>query len=173
LKKEKYADVLFFDEARFGTHTKLGYGWFKKGSRAITKIKIGYKSFYLYSAISACIGENVTLILPRVNTDCMNVYLKYLSEQYVGQKIALIMDGAGWHKSKGLEVPENIRIFLLPPYSPELNPVEQLWLHVKQNVLYNRLFETLEQLEEKVIDFLRTLQDHTVAQICANNYLDG
>jgi transposase len=56
----------------------------------------------------------------------MNAFLKILSENHQNQKIAIIMDGAGWHKSKSLEIPKNITIFFLPPYSPELNPVERL-----------------------------------------------
>jgi transposase len=71
-----------------------------------------------------------------------------------------------------LEVPENIDIFLLPPYSPELNPVERFWRYLKQNVLHNKLFESLEEIEESLQTFLDCLQDSTIAQLCHNNYLD-
>ncbi|MDR2067442.1 MAG: transposase [Holosporaceae bacterium] len=94
-----------------------------------------------------------------------------LSECYSGQKIAIIMDGAGWHRSKGLKTPENTDIFLLPPYSPELNPVERFCGHLKKNVLHNRLFESLEEIENSLQTFLDGLQNNTIAQLCKNNYL--
>ena len=172
LKKGNYDDILFSDEARFGTNTKLGYGWFKKGERPRVKIKIGYLSFYIYAAISAITGENFSASFPYVNTHCMNEFLECLSEKYKGKKIALIIDGAGWHKSKTLKIPENIDIFILPPYSPELNPTERFWQFVKQNVFYNKFFEALEPLEKCIETFINSLQNSTIAQICKNKYLD-
>ncbi|MDR1236310.1 MAG: IS630 family transposase [Holosporaceae bacterium] len=171
MKKEDYADVLFFDEARFGTHTKIGYGWFPKGERTPVKMKIGYKAFYVYGAVSAKTGSNYSASFPNVNTECMNDFLKRLSKHYQEKKIAIIMDGAGWHRSEDLETPENIDIFLLPPYSPELNPVERFWGYLKQNVMHNKLFESLDEIEESLQTFLNNLKDSTVAQLCNNNYL--
>lgn len=162
---------MFEDEARFGNNTKLGYGWFKKGERPRVKIKIGYLSFYVYTAISIKTGENLSIKFPSVGTEYMNAFLENLSENYFGKKIALIVDGAGWHKSKNLKIPENIDAFLLPPYSPELNPVERFWEHVKQNVLRNRLFESLAELEQAVSTFIGSLQNSAIAQICNANYL--
>jgi transposase len=172
LKKKDYADVLFFDEARFGTHTKIGYGWFKKGKRTPVKVKIGYKAFYVYSAVSAKTGSNFSASFPCVNTECMNAFLKNLAENYPNQKIAIIMDGAGWHKSQDLELPKNVDIFLLPPYSPELNPVERFWRHLKQNVMHNRIFENLDTLESALDIFIKSLSNSAIAQLCKNNYLD-
>jgi transposase len=171
LKAENDDDLLFGDEARFGNNSKLGYGWFKKGTRPRVKIKIGYLSFYIYAAISIKTGEHFAAQFPDVDTACMNGFLKDLSENYVEKKIALIIDGAGWHKSKKLKIPENIDIFLLPPYSPELNPAERLWEHVKKNTLYNRLFETLKHLEYAVEAFMRSLQKSTILQLCNLTYL--
>ncbi len=72
--KEKNEEVWFFDESRFGTHSKVGHGWFKTGIRTPVKIKLGYKNFYLYSAANPKTGEDFTLILPNVNINCMNVF---------------------------------------------------------------------------------------------------
>ena len=82
------------------------------------------------------------------------------------------MDRAGWHRSKSLEIPKNITIFFLPPYSPELNPVERLWLHLKQNVLHNKMFESLEKLEDDLKNFINSLNVTTIIQICNNNCSD-
>jgi transposase len=72
----------------------------------------------------------------------MNVFLKEMSKEYAGDKIVLVMDWAGWHKAKNLQVPDNIEIILLPPYSPELNPVERFWQHIKQNTIKNKIYKT-------------------------------
>ncbi len=76
----------------------------------------------------------------------MNVFLEQMS-QYLGTREAvLVMDCASWHKSKNLKVAKNIEIIYLPPYSPELNPVERLWLYIKQNILRNKIYDAIALL---------------------------
>jgi transposase len=82
----------------------------------------------------------------------------------------LIMDGAGWHKSKDLIIPKNIQIVLLPPYCPELNPVERLWRFIKEHTIKNKVFETLEELENQVCEFVGNLNNEIVKSICS---IDG
>jgi hypothetical protein len=103
--------------------------------------------------------------MPNVDTDCMNVFLEELSGE-IKEDFILIMDGAGWHKSKDLIVPKNIQIVLLPPYCPELNPVERLWKFIKDNTIKNKVFETLKSLEENVCEFVKNLTDEVVLGIC-------
>ncbi len=117
---------MFFDESRFGTKSKTGLGWFKKGTKTQVKVKLGFQNFYLYSAVNPDSGKNFTLLLPSVNTDCMNIFLEKLSSKKK-EDLILIMDNAGWHKSKSLIIPKNIQIVFLPSYCPELNPVKRLW----------------------------------------------
>jgi transposase len=62
----------------------------------------------------------------------------------------IIMDGAGWHSSKDLQIPEDVSILLLPPYSPELNPAELIWRMLRQKKLSNRLYPTIDELEAAV-----------------------
>ena len=126
---EKNGLIYFFDESRFGTHSKIGHGWFKTGERTGVKIKLGFKNFYLYSAVNPISGDNFTLRMPKVNTECMNVFLAEFSKEIGEARATIIMDGASWHKSKDLMIPNNITITILPPYCPELNPVERLWLY--------------------------------------------
>jgi hypothetical protein len=75
---------------------------------------LGFKNFYLYSSVNSIDGSRFTLLLPSVNTDCMNIFLDKLSRKRK-EDFILIMDGAGWRKSKNLIVPKNIQIVLLPP----------------------------------------------------------
>ena len=85
--------------------------------------------------------------------------------------MALIMDQAGWHKAKDLKIPPNIHILYLPPYSPELNPVERLWLHIKQNILNNKVYDKIEDLEDKLCEFIRSTPDIAVKSICNTTYM--
>lgn len=165
--KEQNPDkqILYFDESRFGTKSKTGLGWFKKGTRTTVKVKLGFKNFYLYSSVNPDNGNNFTLALPFVNTDCMNIYLAESSKE-IRKDFILIMDGAGWHKSKNLKIPKNIQIVILPPYCPELNPAERLWRYIKDNTIKNKVFETLESLENEVCEFVKNLTKKVVLDIC-------
>jgi transposase len=166
-----YKKVFFFDESRFGTHSKLGYGWFPTGERTQVAVKLGFKNFYLYSAVETKTGENFTLEIPYINTNCMNVFLEEFAKQYAGDEIILVMDGAGWHKSKDLQVPDNIEIILLPPYSPELNPVERFWQYIKRYVIKNKIYKNLKELKNAVAKFLNSIDAETIKSICTTDYI--
>jgi len=150
----------------------MGRSWYKKGQRTQVKIKLGFKNFYLYSAVMPENGKNFTLLMPSVNSNCLNVFLAELSEE-IKEDFILIMDGAGWHKSKDLIVPKNIQIVLLPPYCPELNPVERLWKYIKNHTIKNRVFKTLENLEDEVCEFIKNLTEEVVLGICCDGQLES
>ena len=102
----------------------------------------------------------------------MNVFLEELSEE-IKEDFILIMDGASWHKSKDLIVPKNIQIVLLPPYCPELNPVERLWKYIKNHMIKNRVFNTLENLEDEICEFIKNLTKDVVMSICSDGQLES
>ncbi len=131
-------------------------------------MKLGYKSFYLYSAVSAVNGDDFTLMISHVNQECMQLYLDEFAKT-LKEDIILVMDNAGWHK--GLIIPANIEIIFLPPYSPELNPVERLWLYIKSNILKNQIYDDLLQLEIAVTKFLNTTPKSVIQQICKCLYV--
>lgn len=165
------AEVFFFDESRFGTHSKLGHGWFKKGVRTHVKINMGFKNFYVYSAVSSISGSHFHLTMPYVNTECMNIYLSRLAMSLKGKPCLFIMDGASWHRSDELKIPANIEVIYLPPYSPELNPVERLWNYVKSHTIKNKFYTTLSKLENVVCDFLVNLTQGIIKSVCSCDYL--
>jgi transposase len=159
------------DESRFGTHSKIGHGWFVKGQRTPVRVKLGFQNFYLYGAISPVSGESFSYIIPRCNTECMNFFLKELSSEFSNEQLILIMDGAGWHKSGSLVIPSNIKIIHLPPYCPELNPIERLWQYIKKHILRNVVYESLDDLEDKLIDFINLITPDTLKQVCSASYM--
>ena len=170
IEENPQKELYFFDESRFGTHSKIGHGWFIKGSRTTVPVKLGFQNFYIYSAVAPKSGKDHSLLMPYVNTECMNVFLDHMSKELKGKEILLVMDGAGWHKSKDLNIPKNIEIIYLPPYSPELNPVERLWLYIKQNTIKNRIYENISLLEDSICDFIKNLKIEQIKQICNYDY---
>jgi len=79
------------------------------------KVKLGFKNFYVFSAMEPRTGENFSLILPQANTEMMTLFLEKLSKEYAPENLTLVMDEAGWHHSKKLLIPQNIKIVLRPP----------------------------------------------------------
>lgn len=87
------------------------------------------------------------LVLPDVNAEMMALHLKEISRRIApGAHALIVLDGAGWHGAKAMAVPDNITLLPLPPYSPELNPVENIWGYLRQNFLSNRVFGDYEAI---------------------------
>ena len=85
----------------------------------------------------------------------MDHYLKQMSQAYENEEIVVIMDQLGLYKSKDFFVPDNIAFICLPSYSPELNPIERCWKHMKTNYIHNRVFESLKQMMALILDVCR------------------
>jgi transposase len=164
--------IMFFDEGRFGLKPTLGRAWAKRGGGAPrVSVLPGYRNFYLYSAVDPFSGEHFTLLLPWVNTDMMNFYLRSLAEHFPDERIWVILDRAGWHLSKKLRIPSTIRLIYLPPYSPELNPVERLWRWLRRSVCRNKLYESLEDMELALCNAIRSLLSPFLLSLCHCSYM--
>ena len=90
----------------------------------------------------------------------MNLFLKQVSKDFKNYKIIIQVDQAAWHKSKTLKIPKNIALVEQPPYSPELNPVEQIWAEIREKFLENKLFESMDILTEKLSEALKEIDRH-------------
>ena len=139
------------DEAGFGRINKPKYCWCKKGTRPSVPCHHIREYRYVYGAIEPLTGESCFLVMPYCNTECMNVFLEELSNTFPRDKIILACDGAAWHKSGSLRIPENIELIFIPPYTPELNPIEQIWKEIRKRGFKNEVFQTLQ----KVVEALR------------------
>ena len=113
---------------------------------------------YAYSAVDVCTGELDSLILPHVNTHCMQLFLDEVSARHPHERIVMVIDGAGWHRAKALQAPHNIHLLKLPPYAPGLNPVEHLWDDVREKFFHNRVFSSLKALERHLMRALQGLE---------------
>jgi len=116
--------------------------WARKGTRPRQPADQRYQNAYLFGAICPAKGKGAALMLPYANTEAMQMHLDEISRHVARRAHAvLLMDRAGWHTTRKLNVPKNITIILLPSRSPELNPVENIWQYMRQNWLSNRIFD--------------------------------
>jgi transposase len=166
------ARVWFMDEARFGQQGTTTRVWAARGSRPTAVRQTRYEWCYLYAAVEPATGESAALIAPNVDTGTMNAFLKILDrERKADEHFVLIMDQAGWHKSKTLKLPEGITVLLLPPYSPELNPVENLWHYLRSHYLSNRSYADYDELVAAGTEAYRKLTSEVLRSVCACPYL--
>ena len=149
--KTQQIDIWSEDEARIGQQGSLCRIWAKRGTRPRKVKQRQFISTYLYAAACHATGESCALILPSANTDMMNLFLKELSNKIEnGRHVALIIDQAGFHIAHELQVPSNITLIPLPPYSPELNAVEQIWEWLRNHHFSNQCYKNYEDIVEKV-----------------------
>ena len=162
---------MFQDEAGFGRINKPKYCWCERGIRPNVPCHHIREYRYAYGAVEPCTGNSFFLVMPYSNTDCMNVFLRELSRNYPDDIILLVCDGAAWHKSKNLVIPENIRIFHLPPATPEMNPIEQIWKEIRKRGFRNEIFPTLNHVIDRLCDTICSLSNQTIRSITCRDWI--
>lgn len=139
------------DEARIGQTGRNCRRWFQRGARPAGLKDQRHTAVYLFGAV--CPERDVAfgLVLPIVSTMAMQTFLDQLSDRVAPKTHALLlMDRAGWHCAKGLVIPDNLTPIFLPPYSPELNGIERLWLYLKERFLSHRLWADYDAIVDAV-----------------------
>lgn len=145
--KDKPLELWFQDEARVGQQGTLARLWARRGTRPSAPKDCRYAWAYIFGAVCLARATGAALVMPYANTEAMGAHLAEISQRVTaGAHAILVVDGAGWHSSKDLVVPANIALLTLPPYSPELNPVENIWQFLRQNHLANRVFDSYDAI---------------------------
>lgn len=153
-------EIWFQDEARVGQKNKITRRWAKRGSRPSAPHDQRTRSAYIFGAICPEHGKAAALVMPWCDTYAMTQHLAEISCHVADNAHAvLIMDQAGWHMSANLIVPDNITILPLPPRSPELNPVENIWQFMRDNWLSNRVFKSYDDIVDHCCYAWRNLQE--------------
>ena len=120
------------------------------GTRPAVASQLIREYIYLYGAVSPKDGICVYLIMPTSNTACFQAFLNVLSRKFARQDILLVLDGAPNHRCGYLALPDNISLLFLPPYSPELNPKENLWDEIREKIFKNYALKSLDAVYAKL-----------------------
>lgn len=162
----------FQDEARIGQQGTLTRVWGERGGRPRAVRQTEYQWAYVFGAVDPMSGKSSALISPTVNTKLMSDHLRMICEG-AGEDthVVLVLDGAGWHKAKDLVVPTNMTLLFLPPYSPELMPMERVWAWMRQHDLSNRVFIDAAEIDRACAESWNKLTPERLMSITATNWL--
>jgi hypothetical protein len=155
--------LMFQDEARFGRMVRIRRCWATRPRRPVVCNGYERQFVYVYGAVSPMEGEFDWMICREMNTDRMTAFLAQVSAAHASEFTLMVVDGASSHVSKGLLVPENIRLLRLPPYAPELNPQEHVWDELREKEFPNRVYSDLAGVTHQLETGLPRLADNTAA----------
>jgi len=153
----KQLRIMFQDEARFGRLPVIRSAWAPPGVRPVVEAAIERQYQYVYGAVSPIEGEIDWMTADSMKTERMTEFLATVRRNHPDDYILMILDGASSHTAKHLEVPDSMQLLKLPPYSPELNPTESLWDHVREKACANTYFKTLECAVSAVVEEIEQL----------------
>ncbi|MGR5369150.1 IS630 family transposase, partial [Photobacterium damselae] len=171
----KNVDIWFQDEARFGQQNTTTRLWAERGTRPRAVKQQQFEYAYLFGSICPQKGIGEAIVVPWVNKDIMIEHLKQISSvTEKGRHAIVIMDGAGWHTEDIADDFQNISIIKLPPYSPELNPIEQVWSWLRQHYLANQSFSDYEDIVSKVCSAWNSFLECStrVTKMCSRRWTD-
>lgn len=146
--------------------------WWRRGERPPGLCDRRYTWVHLFAAVRPASGARFALVLPEVSTEAMSRFLAEFSRRLARDEHAVMaLDQAGWHGAKALQVPDNITLVPLPPYSPELNPVERLWLYLRERHLSHRLLDDYDAIVDACCDAWNRLTPQRVRSLCNYPYI--
>jgi transposase len=150
--------------------TRNGRALTAKGVKPICTYQNIFKSTYIFGAFSPYNGDSLVMELPYCNGDNFQIFLNELSNKNQKEYKVVILDNGAFHKGKSLVIPKNIALIFLPPYSPELNPAELVWLNMKRKIT-NKIYKTMEELKFDLDNIVKDLiTDEFVKNLCSFNY---
>ena len=171
---EEQIHTYFQDEARFGQKGTITRVWARRGSRPRAVRQTGFTSLYVLAAVCAATGAMSAVIMPTLNTEVVNLFLEQFARELpAGVHAVLIWDGAGFHTGEDVVVPSNVSLIQLPPYSPELNPVENLWHYLRAHHWSNRPYRDYDELQEEAVRSLCAVREdtETIKTVCNPPYI--
>ena len=136
----------------------------QRGIKPVAEIDPRYESVYLYGAVELLTGERFFLELSHLTSDCFQYFIEGVSEAFSEALNLLVLENGRFHHAKSLEIPDNVVLLFLPPYSPELNPIERLWQDIKAK-LFTQTYRTLEDMKAKATAILQNYSDAAIAKL--------
>lgn len=171
LLEDPAAQVLFGDEAGFEGDPRPRQKWVKRGSRPVQGYHGGHLRRSVIGAVAPATGQLVSLLVPHCNKEVFQVFLDTVAAEVPeeqGKTVHLVLDNASWHKSTSLDW-HHLKPVYLPPYSPDFNPIERLWQHLKGQYLAGFITAKGDELEDKILASLQALLDEpeTIRSVCS------
>jgi transposase len=162
------------DEGRFGRISGAQRAWAPPRIRPVAPRQIVREYLYAFVAVCPALGRMTSLVVPYANTVMMNLFLAHRARDFDQHFVLMLLDQAGWHVSKSLAVPENIRLIPFPPHSPELNPVEHIWDDIREKGFHNQAFLSLDDVEDRLCEQLNALENepHRLRSLTSFPYLN-
>jgi transposase len=146
------------DESRFGLLTVRRRRLTACGVQPVGAIQHVFEWFYVYGAVAPATGEHFFLELPYLNAETFQLFVDAFAQAFPDSLNILLLDNSGAHTAQRIQWPENIRYVWLPPYCPELNPIERVWRDLKDDLAW-QLFTTLDAQQDYVSQLLRAYDD--------------
>ena len=171
----KHIRLMFQDEARIGQKGRVCHRWYTRGKRPPGRADQRYTFAYIFAAAEPGTDNAFALVMPEVSTHAMQIYLDKLSATVaIDEHLLLVLDQAGWHGANDLKVPANITLEPLPPRSPELNPVERLWLYLKERFLSHRLLDDYDAIVAAACSALQRLSSEPgrITSLCSYPWIE-
>lgn len=165
--------LMFQDEGRFGRINIPRSCWAPKFCRPEIGSQIVREYTHVYAAVCPHDGTMDSLILPDADGVSMSIFLREVSRRHAEEFVIMVMDSAGWHRSEDLVIPSNIKIVHLPPYSPQLNPVEHIWDEVREKWFSNKVFRSMNAVVDLLVTSLKNLETSadTVKSLCGFRWI--
>lgn len=150
--------------------TRNGKALTAKGIKPICPFHQVFKTLYLFGAFSPINGDKFLLEMPNCNAANFQVFLDHFSAQNPDEFKIMVLDNGAFHKAKTLTIPDNIGLIFLPPYSPELNPAENIWAILKRKFT-NKFYKTLEEVSEFITEATNSLCNERIKSTCGFSYI--
>ena len=168
----KDLEFWFQDESRIGQKGTISRHWVPKGTRPRAIRQQQHLSAYIFGAVCPEKEKSAALILPECNMAMMKLHLEEIEKLLEpGKHIVLLLDQASWHTSHNLQSSPRITLLPIPPYSPELNPMEQVWQWLKHVCLSNRVFKDFDEIVDATADaWNRFLKECSVKTMCYRSW---
>ncbi len=158
------------DERRFGVLTVRRRRLTARGVQPVGPVQPVFDSFYVYGAVAPTTGERFFLEWPYLNAETFQIFVDAFARAFPDSLNILLLDNSGAHTAQRIRWPENVRSVWLPPYCPELNPIERVWRDLKDDLAWQQ-FIALNAQQDYVGDLLRAYEAPTLPSLTGYGYL--